>query len=116
MSQLNYDKMIIAICQHEDYHNIITDLNENGFYVTVLQSTGGFLKRQSVTLMIGLHHEQLQNALDILKKYGEHTEEHPIMFTGRSCYNPYMMPTVPVPVACGGIVLFVMDIERAERY
>lgn len=116
MSKLNYDKMIIAICQQDGYHDIIADLNEQGFYVTILHSTGGFLRRQSITIMIGLHHEQLQKALEVLKKYGEHIETHQKLMMGGSIGHAYNSPTIPVPVFCGGIVLFVLDIESAERY
>ena len=116
MSQMNYDKMIIAICQQDEYHDIIADLNEQGFYVTILHSTGGFLKRQSITIMIGLHHERLQEALDVLKKYGEHTETHQKLVMSGTMGHAYCSTTIPVPVFCGGIVLFVLDVERAERY
>lgn len=49
-----YDKMILAILQGDDYHDAVHSLNEHGFYATVLNSSGGFLKKRSVTLMIGL--------------------------------------------------------------
>lgn len=116
MSQLDYDKMIIAICQQDEYHDVIADLNGQGFYVTVLQSTGGFLKRQSITIMIGLHHERLQEALDVLKKYREHTEMHQKMFMSGAFCNPFCSTTIPVSIPCGGVILFVLDIDHAERY
>lgn len=108
--------MIIAICQQDGYHDLIADLNEQGFYVTILHSTGGFLKRQSITIMIGLHHERLQEALVVLKKYGEHTETHQKLVMSESINHPYSPTTIPVPVSCGGIVLFILNIESAERY
>ena len=49
-----YDKMILAILQGDDYHDAVHSLNEHGFYATVLNSSGGFLKKRSVTLMIGV--------------------------------------------------------------
>ena len=39
-----YDKMILAILQGDDYHDAVHSLNEHGFYATVLNSSGGFLK------------------------------------------------------------------------
>lgn len=113
----NSDKMIIAIIQNDDYHNIIEDLNENGFYVTVLQSSGGFMKRPNATIMIGLNHEDLDDALAILKKYGQRTEMECKMATSTMgmAVPPLAIP-VTVPVQCGGIVLFVLDIEQNIRY
>lgn len=69
-----YDKMILAILQGDDYHDAVHSLNEHGFYATVLNSSGGFLKKRSVTLMIGLESARLDEALAILKKHGERTE------------------------------------------
>ena len=46
------DKMILAIIQDDSYQDVISELNESGFYATILHSSGGFLKKQSVTIMI----------------------------------------------------------------
>ena len=54
-----YDKMILASLQGDDYHDAVHSLNEHGFYATVLNSSGGFLKKRSVTLMIGLESARL---------------------------------------------------------
>ena len=62
------DKMILAIIQDDSYQDVISELNESGFYATILHSSGGFLKKQSVTIMIGLNHEDLEKALKILKR------------------------------------------------
>ena len=67
------DKMILAIIQDDSYQDVISELNESGFYATILHSSGGFLKKQSVTIMIGLNHEDLEKALKILKSHGKRT-------------------------------------------
>lgn len=118
MKSDNCDKMIIAIIQNDDYHEVIDALNCQGFYVTVLNSSGGFLKKANATIMIGLNHEYLQEALDLLKKFGRRTEMeyHPATTTMGMAVPPVAMTSVPVPVHCGGIVLFVLDIQQYARY
>ena len=89
-----YDKMILAILQGDDYHDAVHSLNEHGFYATVLNSSGGFLKKRSVTLMIGLESARLDEALAILKKHGERTEmryEAPVLSPN--------MPPIPLSTA-----------------
>ena len=61
-------KLVLAVLQGSDSDNTIRNLNERGFMVTVLSSTGGFLKKKSMTLMIGVEETRLQGALDILKQ------------------------------------------------
>ncbi len=116
MKNTNCDKMIIAIIQNDDYHRIVEDLNEHGFYVTVLNSSGGFLKNPNATIMIGLDHENLDEALQILSHYGKRTEmEYKLATSAETGICP-IVPPVSVPVHCGGIVLFVLDVAQYERY
>ena len=76
------DKMILAIIQDDSYQDVISELNESGFYATILHSSGGFLKKQSVTIMIGLNHEDLEKALKILKSHGKRTVmQQQVLFT-----------------------------------
>lgn len=112
---LHCDKMILAVLQGDDYQLAIEELNKKGFYATVLHSSGGFLRKKSVTLMIGINHADLSEAIQILKHYGERTEIQPMT----ACYNPNMANLVPpleVPIQCGGVVLFVINVEQNERY
>lgn len=85
------DKLILAILQGENYYDTVSELNGNGFYVTLIRSSGGFLKKQSVMILIGLHHADLEEAMGILKRHGKRT------------------------AADSGAVVFVLDIERYAR-
>ena len=99
----------------------IEDLNAKGFYATVLHSTGGFLKKKSVTLMIGVNHDHLEEALAILKQYGDRTE---MQYQSTATFGSTGIPSaalssitpIKVPVHCGGVVLFVIDVQQNERY
>lgn len=115
---LNCDKMIIAILQNDNYHKVISDLNRHGYGVTVLHSSGGFLKKSNATIMIGVNHEHLDDALELLKKYGERTEvEYKMATTTAGMSVPaFAVAPVAIPVHVGGIVIFVLDVERNERY
>ena len=118
MKNNNVGKMIIAVLQNDDYRNVIDDLNEHSFYVTVLQSSGGFLKKSNATIMIGLNHEDLDEAIGVLKHYGRRMEMEytPSPTTIGAGVPPLAMPAVPVPVSCGGIVIFVMDVAQYEKF
>lgn len=117
MKNTNCDKMIIAILQNDDYRKVVEDLNEHGFYVTVLNSSGGFLKKPNATIMIGLNHEHLDEALKLLSRYGKRTEmEYKMATSTETTVCPLPVPPMAIPVQCGGIVLFVLDIAQYEHY
>lgn len=116
MKNTNCNKLIIAVLQGDDYQEAIAELNSHGFYATVLNSSGGFLKKKSVTLMTGVSSERLDEAIDILKRYGERTETFYQPAASEGILPPLDITAVPVPVRCGGVVLFVLDIDRHEKY
>ena len=61
-------KLIIAILKHEDTENVSNALVAAHFRVTQIASTGGFLRRGSTTLMIGLDAGKVDEAIDIIRK------------------------------------------------
>jgi uncharacterized protein YaaQ len=61
-------KLILAIVRDTDDEAVINTLVGQGLRVTRVASTGGFLRRGNVTLMIGVEDEKLQATLDLLKE------------------------------------------------
>ena len=61
-------KLIIAILRDVDNEPVSRALTTASFRVTVIASTGGFLRRGSTTLLIGVDDEQLDTALEIVRK------------------------------------------------
>ena len=43
---INSEELIVAVLQGEDYSEAIEELNGKGFYVTILNSTGCFFKKE----------------------------------------------------------------------
>lgn len=61
-------KLLIAIVQDEDAHMLMDDLSENGFRMTKLASTGGFLKAGNTTLLLGIDEDRVDEALRIIEE------------------------------------------------
>lgn len=40
-----FDKMILAIIRGGSYQDAVSELNENGFYATILHSSGGIFEK-----------------------------------------------------------------------
>lgn len=60
-------KLIIAIIQDKDTEPVSKALTSMSFRVTVIASTGGFLRRGSATMLIGLEDDQVEQALQIIR-------------------------------------------------
>lgn len=46
MDTNTHSKLIMAVVQEDDYDATVSQLNKNGFFVTMLSSTGGFWKKR----------------------------------------------------------------------
>jgi uncharacterized protein YaaQ len=62
-------KLIIAILRDGDNEPVSQGLISDGFRVTRIASTGGFLRRGSSTLMIGVEDAQVEHAIDTISKH-----------------------------------------------
>jgi uncharacterized protein YaaQ len=60
-------KLIIAILRDSDTETVSQALVSDGYRVTRVASTGGFLRRGSTTLMIGTEMEKVGPAIEIIK-------------------------------------------------
>jgi uncharacterized protein YaaQ len=60
-------KLIIAILRDEDTDEVSQALITGGYRVTRIASTGGFLRKGSSTLMIGVDDERVDGAIQVVQ-------------------------------------------------
>ncbi len=108
-------KLVIAIIHRDDAPGLVNALSKRGHSATVVSTTGGFLREGNSTALIGTSDANLSEVLRVVK-----TNAH-----ARSQYVSPLPPVVepgelymaqPVEVEVGGAVVFVLDVERFERY
>lgn len=115
-SEVQIMKIIYAIVSSDDGTRVTDVLNEHQFSVTRLATTGGFLKKENVTLMIGTEAEKVDDAIHLIKdtcgKRQKITCNVPAPNIS-SISAGYMM--MPMTVELGGATIFVIDVERYEK-
>lgn len=104
-------KMIIAIVQDEDSGRLVNNLMTEGYRVTKLATTGGFLRAGNSTLLIGVDEEKYEGALAIIEKVCKSRKQiatAPSPISGSTgVYVPY-----PIEVMVGGATIFVLDVDK----
>lgn len=105
-------KMLIAILNADDASAVIQNLMKEGYSVTRLSTTGGFLRAGNVTILIGVKDDRVQAVIDIIGKYSK-SRKQVIPTTSEAGINFY--PSMPVEVTVGGATIFVLNIERFEK-
>ncbi|MBE9524209.1 MAG: cyclic-di-AMP receptor [Chloroflexi bacterium] len=86
-------KMIVIILSDEDSNTVIQALEEAGFVVIKIDSTGGFLRQGSSTIMTGVPTEQVDQAIEIIN----------------NCF------TLSIDPLARNATLFVLNIEHFEQ-
>ena len=61
-------KMIIAILHDDDVDAVVHALTAEDFRVTRVASTGGFFRKGSTTLFIGVENNRVDNAIQLMRK------------------------------------------------
>ncbi len=107
-------KLVIAIVHSEDAGTLVDALTDKDYRVTRLHSTGGFLKQNNATVMLGVEEAQVEDVLGLIRETCHARSQYinpmpPIMEPGEF-YMPY-----PVEVTFGGATVFVVDVARQER-
>ena len=109
-------KLVLAVLQGSDSDNTIRNLNEQGFMVTVLSSTGGFLKKKSTTVMIGVEEDRLDSALELLQKYAGRRKETVYQSVTMPHGEMSSVPPVPMEVIAGGAAVFVLSLDEIRKF
>ncbi len=108
-------KLVVAIIHKDDAPGLVAALSKRGYSATVISTTGGFLREGNSTALIGTSEANLVEVLRIVKANAHARNQYvnplpPVVDPGEL----YMAQ--PVEVEVGGAVVFVLNVERFERY
>ena len=104
--------LVAAIIQEADMENALASLSKLGFSVARLSSTGGFLSRKNVTLLIGVQKGREEVAVKALQNSCKQRVEFvstPLRSTG------FPMPA-PTKVTVGGATVFMFEVESYDEF
>jgi len=108
-------KLIIAVIHDRDQKRASEALLQAGYRFTRVASTGGFLVQGNSTFLIGAEQDDVDEVLGIIED-SCHTREQYVNVLPPEASPVGTFLTSPVKVEVGGAVVFVIDVERAERY
>ena len=113
-----HNKLILAVVQEDDYDATVSELNQNGFFVTMLSSTGGFWKKKNITIMLGVEESRLPQAMDILKRCAGKRKQTVYSSVSMPAAGQYAaaMPSIPMNMEFGGVTVFVLDLAQLEKF
>lgn len=106
-------KLILAIVNNNDSAMVSSGLTREGFAVTKLATTGGFLMAGNTTLLIGVDDDKVQQVCDVISN---HSRKRSQMMPTSASYGVGLYTSLPVEVTVGGATVFVLNVERFEKF
>ena len=105
-------KLILAIVSNDDSGAVSSALTREGFSVTKLATTGGFLMAGNTTFISGVEDEKVDAVIGIIAKYSSRRTQ---IVPSASTMDGGMYTSVPIEVTVGGATIFVLDVDRFEK-
>ncbi|MBC7236443.1 MAG: cyclic-di-AMP receptor [Chloroflexi bacterium] len=94
-------KLLLAIVRDDFAADVTFALNNQGFSVTRISSTGGFWRRGNVTLLIGVEDRRTDEALRVINEHAGPAAE---------------LGSAPKSHPPSRATIFVLDVDAVERY
>jgi len=105
-------KMVLAIVNQDDANLVVNGLMHDGYSVTKLSTTGGFLRAGNMTILVGVDDEKVSAVIEIIRKHS-HSRRQVIPTSNEMGMGFY--PSMPVEVTVGGATIFVLNVDQFER-
>jgi uncharacterized protein YaaQ len=108
-------KLVISIVSNEDARPLINSLMRRGHRATMVSTTGGFLREGNATIFVGTEDKALDEVLGVIRDschtHTQYVNPLPPVIEPGEMYLP-----TPVEVEVGGATVFVIDVDRFEKY
>lgn len=107
-------KLLIAIVNNDDSAIVSSALTQEGFTVTKLSTTGGFLMVGNTTFLIGAEDEDVLKVKEIIKERSRKRTSVTSTTTGygTGLREDDFQSEIPV----GGAIVFTLDVEDVDKF
>ncbi len=105
-------KLILAIVSNDDSGAVSSALTREGYSVTKLATTGGFLMAGNTTFIAGVDDEKVDDVISIISKQSSRRTQ---IVPSASTMDVGMYTSFPVEVTVGGSTIFVLNVDRFEK-
>lgn len=108
-------KLIMSIVNSEDARGLIDTLMQKNYRATMISSTGGFLREGNSTIFTVTEDDKLEEVLNLIKENCRTRTRYvnplpPFMGAGE------LYTLRPLEVEVGGATVFVIPVERFEKF
>ncbi len=107
-------KMVFIVVQDDDVQKLLKELVKEDFRVTKLSSTGGFLRRGSTTVFLGIEDSELEKLKSVIRSNCKMRTE--VMPSIPVISQGILSTSEPIEINVGGAVMFVVNLEELVKF
>jgi uncharacterized protein YaaQ len=108
-------KLIMSIVHSDDADNLLKALTDAGHKATLVSTTGGFLREGNATVFVGTENDTVEEILQLVKENCHTRTRYLSPIVPVTEPSEFYIPE-PVELEVGGATVFVVDVERYEKY
>ena len=105
-------KLILAIINSDDANSVLNALTDNGFSVTKLSTTGGFLKVGNTTFITGVDDDRVDEVIKIIKSKSKKRKQS---VPNATPLEVGTYSAIPFEITIGGATIFVLNVESFKK-
>jgi len=106
-------KLVLAIVNNDDSAIVASELTREGFVITKLSTTGGFLQVGNTTMIIGAEDDKVDKIKDIIKR--ESFTRRKTVSTSASYGRGIAPCDKGTETNVNGATVFVLNVESFEK-
>jgi len=108
-------KLIISIVHRDDADGLLKALTAAEHRATLVSTTGGFLREGNATIHIGTEAEKVEEVLGLIKDNCHTRTRYVSPLAPVAEPSEFYIPE-PLEVEVGGATVFILDVERYEKF
>ena len=108
-------KLIRSIVHSDDADTLLKALTDAGHKATLVSTTGGFLREGNATVFVGTENDTVEKVLEIVRESCHKRTRYLSPIVPVTEPSEFYIPE-PVELEVGGATIFVVDVERYERF
>ena len=105
-------KLVLAIVSNDDSSMVSSALTKEGFQVTKLATTGGFLMAGNTTFLAGVDDDKVDQVIQIIAAQSSQRTQ---IVPSAATVDMGMYASYAVEVTVGGSTIFVLNVDRFEK-
>lgn len=111
-------KFVVVVCRKENEKRLERELVAGKYPLTRLESRGGFLKQKNATFILGIDDNRLPTLMELIQRVcaTKDTFVSGPVTDAAGLGDALPLNGAPQQVTVGGAIVFVLPVERFEKF